>query len=631
MRSATVGVIGHVDHGKTALVRALTGIDTDRLAEEKRRGISIVLGFSHLDVAGGEIDLIDMPGHERFVRTMISGATGIDAVLLVVDAREGIQPQTVEHAGIAGLIGVRRGIVAITKCDLVPATDAVAVGEAAIKLARAAGIGEVTAVRTSAVTGEGLDELRLRLGSLLDSGGGREDAGVFWLPTDRVFAVPGFGTVVTGTLRRGILSVGDEVELTPGGRKARVRSLQIHGRPVEAATPGRRVAVNLRGVGQSGVSRGTALASLGLLTDSRWLDAGLSLLTSAPEELRGGTVVRLLTGTTETPARVRLLDRDRLEPGESAMVQLFTESPVSVPAGEPFIIRTLSPPATIGGGRILDPASRRRRRHDQGILEGLRVLAEAAPAEILAERLRAAGAEGCGMTELARLLVVSPERLRACLKDAGAVVLPDGTVLDGTAARELECEVLALVEKHHRDHPTEPGLPRDRLGKSAAAIAAALIARGELRNEQGRLRHRDFDPTALLPERDRRLIAAVEREFLSGGLMPPDASAVVGNDRERFQAIRYLTRTGVLVRAADRVQKREILFHRDALAKAQRIMTIHLADRRGGFLVGDLGKLLGISRKYSIPLLEHLDAIRFTRRLDDRRVISETIGKTSGT
>ena len=300
MRSATVGVIGHVDHGKTALVRALTGIDTDRLAEEKRRGISIVLGFSHLAVAGGEIDLIDMPGHERFVRTMISGATGIDAVLLVVDAREGIQPQTVEHAGIAGLIGVRRGIVAVTKCDLVPVTDAVASGEAAIKLARAAGIGEVTAVRTSAMTGEGLDELRLRLGSLLDSGGGREDAGVFWLPTDRVFAVPGFGTVVTGTLRRGALSVGDEVELMPGGRKARVRSLQIHGRPVEAASPGRRVAVNLRGVEQSDVPRGTALASPGLLTGSRWLDAGLTLLTSAPEELRSGTVVRLLTGTVET-------------------------------------------------------------------------------------------------------------------------------------------------------------------------------------------------------------------------------------------------------------------------------------------------------------------------------------------
>ena len=625
MRSALVGVIGHVDHGKTALVKALTGTDTDRLAEEKRRGISIVLGFSHLAVAGGEIDLIDMPGHERFVRTMISGATGIGAVLLVVDAREGIQPQTVEHAGIAGLIGVRRGIVAVTKCDLVPAEDAMAAGEAAVGLARAAGIAEVSAVRTSAVTGEGLDELRRLLGDLPEGSAEPADSGVFWLPTDRVFAVPGFGTVVTGTLRRGALSIGDEVELLPGGRKARVRSLQIHGRPVGTALPGRRTAVNLRGVEQSDIPRGTSLASPGLLSASRWLDAELTLLGSASDELRGGGVVRLLAGTVETSARLRLLDRDRLEPGMNALVQLFTETPVAVPAGEPFIIRTPSPPATIGGGRILDPVSRRHRRHDGRTLAGLRVLAESAPAEILADRLRAAATTGCAEAGLARLLAVSPHRLRGYLKDAGAIVLPDGTVLDGMAARTLEYEVLARVEKHHRDHPTDSGLPRDRLGRNAAAMAAALVGRGELRNEQGRLRHRDFDPAVLLPERDRRLIAAVEREFLTGGLTPPDASAVAGNDRERFQAILYLTRTGVLVRAADRVQKRDILFHRDALAKAQRIMKIHLSDRTGGFLVGDLGKLLGISRKYSIPLLEHLDSIRFTRRLDDRRVISEAL------
>jgi selenocysteine-specific elongation factor len=629
MKSALVGVIGHVDHGKTALVRALTGIDTDRLVEEKRRGISIVLGFSHLSLSDCEVDLIDMPGHERFVRTMISGATGIDAVLLVVAANEGIQPQTVEHVEIAGLIGVRCCIVAVTKCDLAAPEDAEAVGEAAIRLVRAAGVSDITVVRTSAVTGEGLEDLRERLGRLPEAVAGRTESGIFWLPTDRVFAVPGFGTVVTGTLRRGFLRVGDEVELMPGGRKARVRSLQIHGRPVEAAPSGRRTAVNLRGVEQSDLARGTALASPGLLSSSRWLDAELVLLGSAPQELRGGMVVRLLTGTLETAARVRLLDRDRLEPGSRSLVQLFTETPVAVPAGEPFIIRTPSPPATIGGGRILDPVSRRRRRNDERILAGLRVLAKAGPMEILTHRLSTAGTEGCGMAELARLLAISPERLRGYLEDAGADVLANGIALDRAARRDLEIQVLALVEEHHRNHPTEAGLPRDRLGRNACAVANALIERGGLRNKRGRLRHRDFDPSTFLSNRDRRVIEAVEREFRSGGLMPPDASAVVGNDGARFQAVRYLTRTGVLIRAADRVQKREILFHRDALAKVQRIMTIHLADRTGGFLVADLGRLLGISRKYSIPLLEHLDAIHFTRRLNDRRVIAESTGQGS--
>ncbi|WP_158043341.1 selenocysteine-specific translation elongation factor [Skermanella pratensis] len=622
MRSALVGVIGHVDHGKTALVKALTGIDTDRLAEEKRRGISIALGFAHLAVPGGEIDLIDMPGHERFVRTMISGATGIDAVLLVVAANEGIKPQTVEHVEIAGLIGVKRGIVAVAKCDLADAAQAEAAGRAACELARDAGIGEVTAVRTSAVTGAGLDRLREALGTLPRDSGTEADAGVFFLPADRVFAVAGFGTVATGTLRRGSLRVGDAVEILPGGRCARVRSLQIHGRAVEAAGAGRRTAVNLRGVERSDLARGAALATPGLLVPSAWLDAELRLLPSAGRDLGSGTVVRLLFGTTETSARVRLLDRDRLEPGDSAPVQLQAGEAVAVPAGEPFIIRTPSPPATVGGGRILDPASRRRRRRDAGTLDFLRVLAAGPPAAVVAARLRAAGADGCAVAELCRLLAVSREMLCGILPAAGAELAGEDAVLLTEVRCRLECRVLALVEEHHRRHPTEPGLPRERLERTVAARAAGLVRQGILINDGGRLRHRDFDPAALLSERDRGALAAVEAPFREGGLTPPDIAAVVGSDKARFQAVRYLVRTGTLVRTTDRVQKRDILFHRDAVAKAKRIMAIHLADRAGGFLVADLGRLLGITRKFSIPLLEHLDADGFTRRQDDRRVIA---------
>ncbi|QQP89727.1 selenocysteine-specific translation elongation factor [Skermanella sp. TT6] len=628
MRSALVGVIGHVDHGKTALVRALTGIDTDRLEEEKRRGISIALGFAHLAVPGGEIDLIDMPGHERFVRTMISGATGIDAVLLVVAANEGIKPQTVEHVEIAGLIGVKRGIVAVAKCDLVDAAGAEAAGRAACELARAAGIAEVTAVPTSAVTGAGLDRLREVLATLPRGSGTGVDAGVFYLPADRVFAVAGFGTVATGTLRRGALRVGDAVEIQPGGRSARVRSLQIHGRAVDTAGAGRRTAVNLRGVERSDLARGAALATPGLLVPSAWLDVDLRLLPSAGRDLGSGSAVRLLVGTTETSARIRLLDRDRLEPGDRAPVQLQAGEPVAVPAGEPFIIRTPSPPATIGGGRILDPASRRRRRHDAAALEFLSVLATGAPAAVVAARLRAAGAEGCTVAELCRLLAVSREMLRGILPGAGAELLGEDAVLLAEVLRDQECRLLALVEEHHRRHPTEPGLPRERLDRTAAVLATGLVRQGVLANDGGRLRHRDFNPAALMSDRDRSVIEDVETPFREGGLTPPDLAAVVGSDKARFQAVRYLVRTGTLVRTTDRVQKRDILFHRDAVAKAKRIMAIHLADRAGGFLVADLGRLLGISRKFSIPLLEHLDADGFTRRQDDRRVIARAEERT---
>ncbi|MBW8773467.1 MAG: translation elongation factor, partial [Gemmatimonadetes bacterium] len=279
VRTLTVGVIGHVDHGKTVLVRALTGTETDRLAEERRRGISIVLGFAHLEVPGrGVLDLVDVPGHERFVRAMVAGATGIGAVLLVVAANEGARPQTLEHLAIARLLGVRRGVVAVTKA-------------------------------------RGMGELRAALADLLASTPEPEDEGFFHLPVDRAFAAAGFGAVVTGTLRRGAIGVGDEVELLPAGLRARVRGLQVHGLPVERAGPGQRVAVNLRGLKAADLSPGWSLATPGMVARARWLDVELRLLPDA-RPLACGDQVRLLLGTTEAVARLRLLDRAGLAPGE---------------------------------------------------------------------------------------------------------------------------------------------------------------------------------------------------------------------------------------------------------------------------------------------------------------------------
>ncbi|MGQ9365758.1 selenocysteine-specific translation elongation factor [Azospirillum sp. ST 5-10] len=626
MRTVVAGVLGHIDHGKTALVRALTGTDTDRLREEKARGISIALGFARLALPDGEIDLVDMPGHERFVRTMVSGATALEAALLVVDAGEGVRPQTVEHLAIASLIGVRRAVVAVARCDLAPPERAAAAAEAAQELCARLGFAAAPAVTVSAVTGQGLAELTERLAALLRDPAERPDHGFAWLPVDRVFAVAGFGTVVTGTLRRGRLAVGDAVELLPGGRPARVRSLQIHGRAVAATGPGRRTAVALRGVERADVTPGMALATPGALAPADWLDVAVRVPPGAARPLETGAAVRLLFGTTEAEARVRLLDREKLKPGAEAVAQLRCTTPVWLPAGEPFVLRAGSPPATLAGGRILAAAAGRRRRNDPDTLALLRALSAAAPAEAAALHLRAAGAAGMRPDALARAVGLAPGALAV----AEAEALPDGTLLHREALPALAERLLALVAEHQRQAPTDPGLPLERLralpgvpSAVAEAVAARLAAAGRLVREGTALRLPRPEAERLLSDTDRALLAALETTFRRAGLTPPDPAAAADGSRRRAQALRHLVRRGTLVRTVDRVQKREILFHREALARARRILTHHLADRRTGFPVGEAGRLLGISRKYCVPLLEHLDATGFTRRDGDRRILAE--------
>jgi selenocysteine-specific elongation factor len=634
VNAVLVGVIGHVDHGKSALVRALTGTQTDRLREERARGVSIVLGFALLRTPVGEIDLVDMPGHERFVRAMISGATGMEAVLLAVDAREGVKPQTLEHLEIARLIGVRRGVVALTKSDLVSEAEAAHRGREAQAAAAAAGI-EAPVVATSAVTGQGLAGLAAHLGALLGSAerpaNARAEKGFFYLPVDRAFAVAGIGPVVTGTLRRGPLAIGDPVEIMPGGGQARVRGLQIHGRSVESAPPGRRVAVALRGIEMRDLARGLALATPGMLRESAWIDMRLSVSKSAAKPLANGARVKLLFGTSEVEARLRLLQGEEIAPGGEGLAQLRCAHPVAVPAGEPLILRAGSPAVTVGGGRVLDPVSRRRRRHDPAVLDMLGKLAQGRPAEALLARLREAGPAGAALGDLARLVGIAPERVRRRLVALGARPENAERVLHPEAWQALRRAVLDGIEAFHRDHAMEHGAARDRLlaalpaavdAPIGAAVIADLVTGGALRHERGRYALAAFRPEG----EERAATRAVRDAYRRGGLAPPDEAAVAG-DEERSQALRFLLRQGVLVRTTDRVQKRTILFHAEAIAQAKQALRQHFgADP---FLAREAGALLGISRKFSIPLLEHLDAVKFTRRMGDRRIVVEESGGRS--
>lgn len=636
LRTIVIGVIGHVDHGKTALVGALTGVDTDRLAEEKRRGISIALGFAHRAGAAGTLAFIDMPGHERFVRTMIAGATGIDAALLVVAANEGIKPQTIEHLAIARLIGVRRGIVAVSKRDLVSEAQATATAQEVRQLLDGTPLRGIPIIHTSTATGDGMDRLSAALEDLFAEDGGRQDLGCFHLPVDRAFAVPGFGPVVTGTLRRGSLQIGDAVELWPNGRTLRVRGLHAHGAAVDRAGPGSRVAVNLRDTELAELGRGSILATPGLLIPSRWIDVWLDVLPDAPRALKTGDTVQLLFGTTDVTARLRLLDRDLLEPGDAAPAQLACAEPVTAAAGEPYVLRQGSPAWTMGGGHILDPASMRRRRFDPAVIRATLALAEGRMSDAVVERLALAGESGLRGAELARLYGLPPGRLEATLP--GAVDLPPDLWLAEPLYRRLRDALLAAVQEFQAANPTERGAPIDRLREALpprlppetlSALVARLMAEGLLVRDAGLLRRSDLNAAALLSSGDRDTLAEVETAFRDGGLTPPDVAEVTGRDARRHRALHYLARTGVLVRTIDRVQKREIVFHRDAVALAAERVTAALSGNADGMTLGELTKLLGITRKFGVPLLEHLDRIGVSRRHGDRRILAAAPTQTA--
>jgi selenocysteine-specific elongation factor len=622
-----LGVIGHVDHGKTALVRALTGEDTDRLAEEKQRGISIALGFARLKVGPDtDIDLIDMPGHERFVRTMISGATGLDAVLLVVAANEGSKPQTVEHVDVASLLGLRRAVVAISKTDLVTSEEAGRVAEDAVRLLARSGLESLPPVMTSVLQENGIDELRRALQALAAIERPRAAGGVAFLPIDRAFSMAGHGPVVTGTLRGAAVATGDTLELLPSRRTVRVRAVQVHGVRVEAATPGQRVAINLRDIEIAELERGMALSAPGTLALSDWLTISIRATQDAPP-LKNGMRVRAMLGTDELDARLRLLDRDVLDAGQTGFAQLHCVEPVALPAGEHVILRLASPPRTVAGGKVLESGTRRRQRNCARILQRLDDLRALPRAAMIAAEVQREGPAGTTLRHLAQLSALATPRILELLETLPVVVARSGLVVRETDLDELFSRIPSLLAPH------ATGLSRDKLLCALPEIGAAvldealgyLLARGVIskrgglllvpRPEEDRVRARD----------EAQLASQIAETLRRGGLTPPNPCAIV-TDPQSKRAVDRLLREGVVVRALDRAKGREILFHHDAIEAAQRRLA-PLLEHAPGLLVTEVGAALGISRKYSMPLLDHLDTIRFTHRIKDRRIRAGTAAR----
>ncbi|MBM3790153.1 MAG: selenocysteine-specific translation elongation factor [Acidobacteria bacterium] len=631
MRHVVVGTAGHIDHGKSSLVRALTGIDPDRLKEEKARGITIDLGFAHAEIDGIQIGFVDVPGHERFVKNMLAGVGGIDFVLMVEAADESVMPQTREHFDICRLLGIRAGLVAITKIDLVEPDLVELVRQETQELVQGSFLEGAPVLPVSTRTGQGLEELRQALGRMALEVPERPVHRILRLPIDRSFSMRGFGTVVTGTLQSGTVRREDEVELLPGGLAARIRGVQVHGRSAVQAVAGQRTAVNLQGVDLGQVRRGMVLTAPRLYRTTQVLDVRVSLLPGS-RPLRNLLKVRFHHGTAEVLARVALLDADVLEPGSTAFAQLRLDSPIFCLHGDPFILRQFSPTVTIGGGRVLNPHPAKHRRRDRSAVAVLRQLASADLAQAV-PLLVASQAQGwISIRELGGFTDRPLDELERVCRDLagkGAIVLvpgPTPLLLQPATADALEKEALSLIDRYHREVPLSKGISREELRMRVFDRFPAEVFRyclEALAAEKKVTLQEDivgsYGRDVQLPPESRRIMEMIEQAHKKAGYQPPslaDLQGAPGEDPDEVRRIyHWMLKEKILVKISD-----EIAYHRDTLEAIKE--TIHSRFARGDrFGVSAFKELFDLTRKHAIPLLEHLDRERFTRRSGNDRIL----------
>ena len=634
MRHLIVGTAGHIDHGKTTLVKALTGTDTDRLKEEKERGISIELGFAFLTLPDGtEAGIVDVPGHERFVKTMLAGVGGMDLVVLVIAADEGVMPQTREHLHICQLLQVKRGLVALTKADLVEPDWLEMVRADIAESLRGTFLEGCPIVPCSGATGQGLPELLQAIQAQASTADPKRVDGTLRLPIDRVFTMRGFGTVVTGTLWAGRLAVGDEVAVLPGDLRSRVRRLQVHGETVEQAVAGQRTAVNLPGLEVGQIERGDVLCVPGTLHTSSAFDATLRLLPDAPRPLVNRARVRFHLGTSELLARVVLLEQEELQPGEEAYVHLRLESPSAALPQDRYVIRSYSPAVTIGGGSILDPNPARERRARKRIVEHLTVLERGSVTERVGRLLAAGGytpatAEGLRLRSDLDAATVA-ESLGELLRAGKALTVgakADAGVLHADRVAELEREIEARLGEFHAKEPLKDGLAKEELrsklpAQLAPAVFGWLLTRltdgGRLAVERDKVRLASHRPKFSAAEAEAK--GKIETAYRGAAFQPPSLESVLGGlgaDRKLAQAVfRRLVDDGALVKITG-----EIYLHQEPYQQLRQRVLAHL-QAQPSINVGTMKELFGVSRKYAIPFLEHLDDVHVTRRQGDERVL----------
>jgi selenocysteine-specific elongation factor len=632
-RQIVVGTAGHIDHGKSALVLALTGTDPDRLKEEKERGITIDIGFASVVLEDGtRLGFVDVPGHERFVKNMLAGVGGIDLVLLVIAADESIKPQTREHFDICRLLRIRHGIIVLTKSDLVEPDILDLVRLEAKEFAAGSFLESAPVVAVSSRTGAGLADLKSALRDLAPRVPPRPAQGLMRLPVDRSFSIKGFGSVVTGTLIAGTIREGDEVAVLPHAMTARVRGIEVFNHQTKEALPGQRTAVNLQGVEAGAVERGHLLTVPGILKPAHMLDVELEVLPGPDAPLRDMARVRFHHGTLEAMARVKLLEGKVVPPGGSGFAQLRLETPVAALPGDRFILRRYSPPVTIAGGTVLHNQPPKLRPSAPGGRERFARLADKAPATRILALLHEAGVSGIDAVGLRSLTGLDPDEIARELKEmvraGGIVALPAPAVryVEGEAWRALSARVVADLEAFHKKEPLKEGLPREELRTRLfdrthpdvfKFMLADLVRAGAIRMEKDRVAASAHRIALSAPET--ALMEQIEGRFAAAGTNPPepdDLAAALKADATQVARLFHLLLTrGRLVRIPDGK-----VFHARAIDDLKQRLWGQ-RDRSPVIDISEFKELSGTSRKNAIPLLEHFDQLRVTRREGNKRLI----------
>jgi selenocysteine-specific elongation factor len=623
MQYVILGTAGHIDHGKSALVKALTGTDPDRLKEEKERGITVDLGFADLSYSDGlKVGIIDVPGHERLVKNMLAGAGGIDIVLMVIAADEGIMPQSREHLAICDLLKVKRGIIAITKSDLVEKDWLELVTEEVRDFVKGTFLEDADIIGLSSKTGDNLELLRDKIREAASGVEPKHEKAIFRLPVDRVFTLKGFGTVITGTSISGSIKADIPVEILPAGIKAKVRGLQSHGRYIERAYAGQRVAVNLQGVSKDEIHRGDVLATPGKVKPSYIVDAELELLKNSPiTSLKNRSLVHFHTGASELTGRVIIYEKDELKPGESAFCQFRFPQPVALMAGDRYIIRRFSPLQTIGGGEVLDPSPKRRKK--QWDIEGQNVFSEGNLGAKIAAKINQKGIYGIAREELEGWIKAElPSILSAIDKliYSGEIIKCEERLIHREIFNDFSEGIVSTLDAFHLANPLRPGMLKEELRSSLSSVDqrffdGLLALVNDIAVEKEIIRLKAFKLT--LSEVDKETKESILKLIEDAVFQPPAidevAASVSVNRKDAEEILKIMASEGIIVRIKDAVYISKSN-HTDMMQRLKDFYT-----SKPEMTVGEFRDILNTSRKYALPFLEYLDSNRITMRVGDIR------------